>query len=139
MARDLFHEAVKIALEKEGWTVTDDPYVIKNEVFSGKLYIDIGAERLLVAEKGTEKIAVEVKSFTEQSLIHSFYKAVGQMLGYQIGLRLQEPDRILYLAIPKFAHAKMLTEPIYMMLMQENNIHFFVYDADNNEIILWQE
>ncbi|MCB0593863.1 MAG: hypothetical protein H6557_12555 [Lewinellaceae bacterium] len=27
-ARDLIHEAVKRALEKDGWNVTDDPLVI---------------------------------------------------------------------------------------------------------------
>jgi hypothetical protein len=29
MAKDLFHEAVRVALEGDGWKITDDPYRIK--------------------------------------------------------------------------------------------------------------
>jgi hypothetical protein len=28
MAKDRFHDAVRMALEKEGWTITADPYEI---------------------------------------------------------------------------------------------------------------
>jgi hypothetical protein len=47
-ARDLFHEAVKVALQKENWVITDDP--LKVEVGGAKFEIDLGAERLLAAE-----------------------------------------------------------------------------------------
>ena len=40
-------------------------------------YIDLGAERLLVAEKAGEKIAVEIKSFLGASNIYEFYTAFG--------------------------------------------------------------
>ena len=61
-AKDLFHDAVREALEKEGWTITDDPlYFTVGEV---DFYIDLGAEQLIAAERGTEKIAVEIKSFS---------------------------------------------------------------------------
>jgi len=33
------------------------------------IYIDIGAERLLIAERAHEKIAIEVKSFIGRSAI----------------------------------------------------------------------
>ena len=29
-AKDIYHEAVKIALEKDGWLITDDPLVLKS-------------------------------------------------------------------------------------------------------------
>ncbi|NCC36181.1 MAG: hypothetical protein EOM24_29840 [Chloroflexia bacterium] len=48
-ARDLFHHAVKAALHKEGWQITDDPLVVQ---FGGvDFYIDLGAEKLIAAEK----------------------------------------------------------------------------------------
>ena len=31
MAKDIFHDAVKYALEKDGWTITHDPYLLKNK------------------------------------------------------------------------------------------------------------
>ncbi len=63
-ARDLFHEAVKNALQKENWIVTDDPLKIEFEEVTFK--IDLGAERLIAAERAGEKIAVEIKSFAIQ-------------------------------------------------------------------------
>jgi hypothetical protein len=60
-ARDKFHAAVRIALEKQQWKITDDP--LQLEVGGTKFEIDLGAEQLLAAEKGEEKIAVEIKTF----------------------------------------------------------------------------
>lgn len=65
-AKDLYHEAVKNALIKDGWTITHDP--LRLRLRRGKsLFVDLGAERLLAAERGAEKIAVEVKSFARAS------------------------------------------------------------------------
>ena len=57
----MYHDAVKSALVKDGWTITHDPYHLPS---AGKhLYVDLGAEQFLAAEKMTDKIAVEIKSF----------------------------------------------------------------------------
>lgn len=69
-ALDTYHEAVKSALIKDGWTITHDP--LRLAVGPRGVYIDLGAERLLAAERGTEMIAVEVKSFVGPSEIHDF-------------------------------------------------------------------
>lgn len=63
--RDRYHENLKNALIKDGWNVTDDPFHLK----WGKkdLYVDLAAEKLLIAQKGTEKIAVEIKTFSGDS------------------------------------------------------------------------
>ncbi len=59
MAKDIFHDLVKDALVMEGWQITHDPFSIDyGEV---QMQIDLGAERLLAAERGAEKIAVEIK------------------------------------------------------------------------------
>ena len=64
--------------------------------------VDLGAERLLAAEKGEEKIAVEIKSFRGASDIHDLEVAVGQYVLYRSLLTRFEPDRRLFLeAIPK--------------------------------------
>ena len=68
-AKDKFHELVIIALEKEGWMITHDPYHI--DLGFVDLYIDLGAERLLAAIKESEKIAVEIKRASQNGVIRS--------------------------------------------------------------------
>jgi XisH protein len=96
--RDKVHDIVRNALEREGWTITNDPLVVKIGRKSGE--IDLGAERLLAAEREDEKIAVEIKSFIGSSTLTEFYRALGQFNLYGRALKNQFPDRILYLALP---------------------------------------
>lgn len=77
-ARDIYHDQVRTALEKDGRAVTHDPFRLKWR--DKKMYIDLGAERLLAAEKGKHKIAVEVKSFVGASELEDLYNAVGQFI-----------------------------------------------------------
>ena len=60
-ARDIYHNTVKNTLIKDGWTITDDPFRLKWG--NNLLYVDLGAEQLLTAEKENRKIAAEVKRF----------------------------------------------------------------------------
>jgi XisH protein len=76
-ARDKYHFEFCNALLKEGWIITHDPYPLKIE--SKRTYpIDLGAERLLAAEKDKEKIAIEIKSFLQDSMASAFHEAAGQ-------------------------------------------------------------
>ena len=59
-AKDIYHDNIKNALIKDGWTITHDPYVVQ---YGRKdLFIDLGAKKLIAATQGNLKIAVEVKS-----------------------------------------------------------------------------
>ena len=98
-ARDLFHQIVKNALQKEHWQITHDPYALQTDNFD--LAIDLGAEKVIAAEQGELKIAVEIKSFLGASKISEFYGALGQFLTYRLALQKIERDRILYLAVPE--------------------------------------
>ena len=60
-ARDKIHLPVKNALIKDGWTITHDPYTLRYEEVT--VQVDLAAERLLAAERGEEKIAIEIKGF----------------------------------------------------------------------------
>lgn len=99
MARDVFHQQVKNALIKDGWNITYDPLTIRISE-AVKLQIDLAAEIAFAAERGADKIAVEIKSFIGDSDISSFHTALGQYLNYCQALEEQEPDRLVYLAIP---------------------------------------
>jgi hypothetical protein len=58
---DRYHYSVRAALVEDGWIIRDDPLHL--EWGRRDLYVDLSAERLPVAERGTEKIAVEIKTF----------------------------------------------------------------------------
>lgn len=97
--KDLFHQAVRRALEKDGWTITHAPLPLK--VGTLKLEVDLGADKPITAQKENQKIAVEVKSFLRTSKITELYHAFGQYFPDKVALQKPEPDRILYLAIPE--------------------------------------
>lgn len=87
---------------KRGWTITDEPYTIEYE--DATVFIDLGTERVIAAERNDEKIAVEIKSFVGRSAIHDMEIALGQYILYLSFLEVVEPDRILYLAISSVAY-----------------------------------
>lgn len=73
---DLIHNAVKNALTKDGWVITDDPYVIQYRRIT--LYADLGAERPIAVEREGQKLIIEVKSFVGTSKIQDLKEAPGQ-------------------------------------------------------------
>jgi hypothetical protein len=66
MAKDVFHQQVRNALIKDGWTITDDPLTIRISE-AVKVQIDLAASNAIAAERDREKIAVEIKSFIADS------------------------------------------------------------------------
>jgi hypothetical protein len=133
-AKDTYHDAVRIALVKDGWTITDDPF----RLVWGKrdFYVDLGAERVVAAEKAGQRIAVEVKSFVGASPMHDLELALGQFLLYRSILDEQEPDRALFLAIAAEA-AEVLDEPIGQLLIAKHLIQAMVFDAQKEEVVRW--
>lgn len=136
-AKDKFHPTVKTALINDGWTITHDPFPLKDKSRKMNYDIDLGAEKLLGAEKGTEKIAIEVKSFTNASFSHEFHSVLGQYLVYWKGLQTIEPDRVLFLAMPSFAQDKLNEHPLIAEIVQEFHIHILVFDEKNQQILTW--
>ena len=86
-AKDAFHEVVKIALQKDGWQITHDAYTLQAGTL--ELYIDLGDEKVVAAEKDGQKIAVEIKSFIGPSKLSQFYTALGQFISYRAALQQQ--------------------------------------------------
>ncbi|WP_107668745.1 XisH family protein [Cyanothece sp. BG0011] len=134
-ARDFFHETVKRGLEKEQWLITDDPLELELERVTVK--IDLGAERLIAAQKGTEKIAVEIKSFLSTSAISDFHTALGQFLNYKIILELNEPERLLYLAIPLEAYQTFFQSRLAQIAIQRHQLKLIIYEPVTEEIVQW--
>jgi hypothetical protein len=135
-AKDLFHDAVKSALIKEGWIITDDPLHIKISL-KIDFYIDLGAEKMIAAERNGEKIAVEIKSFSGKSTMSDFHTALGQFLNYQDALNLKEPERILFLAVPLDTYQTFFQDEFILSSVQKHNLRIIVYNARKEVIEQW--
>jgi hypothetical protein len=136
-AKDLYHDCVRHALVKDGWTITHDPYTM---TFGQKdVFVDLGAERLLAAEKGSERIAVEVKSFQGPSDIRDLEMAIGQYLFYRSLLTRFEPGRKIFLAVPQSVYANTFQEPIARPVLVDQAIAVVAFDPTKEVIVQWSK
>ena len=135
-ARDLFHSVVKDALIKDGWQITHDPFMV--DYGDVQMQIDLGAERLIAAIKDKEKIAIEIKSFIKRSAISEFHTALGQYLNYRRALRVQEPNRILYLAIPNQTYDEFFRLRFIQEGVEEFQMRLLIYDIEDRTIVAWK-
>ncbi|MEM9991945.1 MAG: XisH family protein [Bacteroidota bacterium] len=136
-AKDLYHDIVRIALEKDGWTVTNDPYKLK--VRDSEYDVDLGAEKLFAATRGPEKIVVEVKSFLRQSKTYELHQALGQFNTYSFGLTKQEPDRKLFLAVPDLIYEDFFQILFIQDLIQHYRLKIVTFNIDDESITEWIE
>jgi XisH protein len=134
-ARDLFHNAVRNGLLKENWTISADPLSLK--FGDTRIYIDLGAEKIVAAEKGEEKIAVEIKTFAGDSVVFDFHVAIGQFINYQVVLENKEPDRILYLAVPQEIHDTFFQSLLAQAVIQKYQIKLIIYEPEQEVITKW--
>ena len=135
-ALDHYHQIVRNALEKDGWTITHDPLTLI--VGTDRVHIDLGAERVLAAEKGPRKIAVEIKSFSGPSRISDFEDAVGQYVVYRMALKRTEADRELYLAVPQpIVVSQFQRRELWNAFFTDENGRVLGYDVETEEIVQW--
>jgi XisH protein len=136
-AKDLYHDTVKSALIKDGWTITKESLTF----MLGKrpAIIDLAAEKVLIAEKDAQKIAVEVKSFIGPSPMTDLEKALGQFVLYSDILAERDPERILYLAIPEWTYSGFFAEEVGAILFRRRpELKLIVFDPDLQEIVQWK-
>jgi hypothetical protein len=134
-ARDKFHRAVKIALEKENWQITDDP--LRIEIGGTKFEIDLGAEQLLAAQRGQEKIAVEIKTFLSDSPLTDYHNALGQFLNYRLALEISDPERTLYLAVPIATYEAFFKREFAQISLEKYEVKLIIYDPIQEIIVQW--
>jgi hypothetical protein len=135
-AKNIYHDAVVDALKADGWTITDDP--LRITVGVRRLYVGLGAERTpLGAEKGDQRIAVEVQSFLGDSDIENLQHAVGQYAMYRVLLARTEPERTLYLAIPGDVYSGILSEQVGQIVIADLGIRLLVFDGTTRRITQW--
>ncbi|MDM8517190.1 XisH family protein [Desulfobacterales bacterium HSG16] len=136
-AKDVFHYQARHALEKDGWVITHDQFFIQSG--GVEIYIDLGAEHLIAAQKERQKIAIEVKSFVAPSIISEFHTAVGQYIDYRSVLEDEEPDRKIYLAVPSDIYESFFQLPFAQRVMTRNQIYVMVFDVTQEVIVQWHD
>jgi len=135
-AKAIFHNTVRLALEKDGWVITDDPLHLK--VGGTEMYIDLAAERLIAAQKNGQKIAVEIKIFLRESELTEFHLALGQFLNYRLALKQKLPNFILYLALPTDTYNTLFRRPFIQDAIEEYQLKLLIFDPNKQEISAWK-
>ena len=136
--RDFYHNAFKEALVKDGWTITHDPLTLLSKI-EGGLQTDLGAEKIVTAEKNLKQIAVEIKSFTTPSALHEFIKSTGQYRAYKLAMNFKKSERILYIAVPSFAWKILVNKEIVQALIEDTRMKIVLYDPIEKNIDEWKE
>ena len=137
LVHDIYHEQVKHALIKDGWTITVDP--LRLSIGPTDVYIDLGAERTIAAEKGNQKIAVEIQTFQGPSNVREFEVALGQFILYRAHLSRIEPDRKLYLAVPKGVYDGFFGELVARIPLEELDMPLIAFDPKKEMIVRWRK
>ncbi|MFM7448831.1 MAG: XisH family protein [Leptolyngbyaceae cyanobacterium] len=134
-AKDIYHEAVKRALVKDGWTITADPYIIKYE--DAELYADLAAQKTIAAERQGQKIVVEIKSFIGKSPMTDFHNALGQYIVYRNLLQLTEPNYQLFLAIDDITYSDFFQRLSIQVIIQQNRLQLLITNISQEQIEQW--
>jgi hypothetical protein len=136
-AKDLYHNAVRFALVKDGWDILTDDYTL--EYGGDRVYVDIAAEKSIVAERKGRRILVEVKSFLGRSFVHDLEQAVGQYVVYRDILIETGSDFELYLAVTQATYRGKFQRQLAKMIVNRNQVKVLVVDAIEEEVTQWIE
>lgn len=135
MAQDAYHQEVKRALVKDGWTITDDPFYI---LYKGtRAYADLAAEKPMAAQKGERKIVVEIKVFGTPSPMTELERAIGQYGIYRTFLKRLSPERKLFLAIALDIWQDFFLKPAVQDIVADHQISILVFNPEIEEVVRW--
>ena len=128
-AKDYYHETVKQALIKDGWTI------------GGEQVAFIGSERQVVIDfqvvkQGYGIVLVEVKGF-QPSMVESLANALGKTLIYRYILNELAQNIPVWLAVPEFAYEGILTENMGLTFRSQLGIDLAVFSVERAEIVQW--
>jgi len=134
-AKDIYHDTVKRALQNDGWTITHDPFPL--QIGKKRLSADLGAERLISAERGLQRIVVEVKSFVGPSDVKDLEQALGQYVLYRQILDEMGLGRDLYLAVSQATFNSVFTIELGQVLLKNRVVKLIVFDDEREAIVQW--
>ena len=138
--KDESHQIVKEALIRDGWNITDDPYVISyGERF---LFVDLAASastqgQFIGAQRKDQLIAVEIKEFRGKSAVNDLEQAIGQYTLYQLLLKQVDPKRRVFLAVSDIVYDEVFSEPIGELVINQLPMDLIVIDVQAKEVKKW--
>jgi hypothetical protein len=131
----IYHEAVKNALIKDGWTILADSYFLQYE--DAQLYADLLAEKTLLAQQNNRTIVVEIKSFINPSPMRDFELALGQYIVYRDILDLSEKYYAIYLAVKDTVFESFFQRKSVTAIVKRHQVEFIVFNDEKEEIVSW--
>lgn len=134
-AKDIYHDAIKNSLIKDGWSITADPFPVKYEKV--KLMADLAGEKTISATKQNRKIVVEIKSFLSKSPMREFETALGQCLIYQTFLEITQPQYRVYLAVGENIYEKFFEQVAIQVVLQKFKLPMIIVNTKQEEITKW--
>ena len=75
--------------------------------------------------------------FGAVSFVSAFHQALGQFLNYRLALEENEPERILYLAVPQDVYERAFQRKLAQAAIQRFDIAMLVYDPDQEVVTQW--
>lgn len=133
--KDLIHDAVRNALIKDGWTITNDPFRIVYE--DTDVYADLRIVKTEATTTLQRALVIEIKGFTRDSPVHDLEIALGQYELYRIYLRQVAPEEKLYLAISASTYNEQFLRPSFRIIIEEKALPLVVIDTEREEVVQW--
>ena len=115
--------------------ITHDPLTVSYGVHN--LFVDLGAEQVVAAEREGVRIAVEIKGFAGNSEVSELQQALGQFLMYRSLLRRMEPDRKMVLAMPKENWESVMSSDLGRTMLDDYSLAVLVFDPATEVIDRW--
>lgn len=134
--KDKDHDLVRSLVEKDGWTILKDPYVLR--LGERILKVDLQIEKFVEIQKDDRNILLEIKSFASGSIIDDLQKAVGQIDMYTWALRDNDISLEIYLAMSYTVYDQIKEDPKFFAYFNEKHFKLLLYDTDREVIVTWQ-
>ncbi len=77
------------------------------------------------------------KEFLAPSTVSEFHTALGQFLKYRVALKVKEPERVLFLAVPVDIYNDFFGEEIAQLSVTEYQVKLLIFNPDREEIVKW--
>ena len=131
-AKDRYHDTVKRALIKDGWTIVQEQIYLSDN--QRHIWVDLSAHR----GDSENSILIEVKGFENaSSQVEMFMAAIGQYAFYTAMLEFLAYSYPLYLAIPLISYEGIFQAPAAQRAVENLGIWLMVFDPITEEVVRW--
>jgi hypothetical protein len=70
--------------------------------------------------------------------VTEFHLALGQCFNYRSALRLIEPERTLYLAVPVDVYDEFFSRRFIQRVIAEHQLKLLIFNPEREEIVIWK-